>query len=426
MTTLLFASLVFFFIMNVPIAIAIGASTLTALLCASPFPPLVIFQKMFTAMDSFPLMAIPFFILAGALMETGGISRRLIHLANTFVGHFAGGLAFVAIIASMFFGAISGAAAACVAAIGSVLIPEMVSRGYGKPYTAAVQATAGTLGVMIPPSIPMIIYGVMTGVSVGALFMGGVLPGVLVGLSLMFVAWLIASRRGYRGERRYSWPERGAAFLDAFWALLMPAIILGGIYGGVFTPTEAAVVAVVYGLFVGLFIYRELRVAQLKSIFVNTAVGTAIILFIIGTSSAFSWVITSRRVPQMVAEGMLTLSSSPVVILLLINLLLLFIGTFMETVASIIILVPVLMPVLQTIGVDPLHFGIVIVVNLAIGMVTPPLGVCLFVSCGIAKISLEDISRAAVPFILVMILDILLLSYLPFLSTALPRLMGLY
>ncbi len=242
----------------------------------------------------------------------------------------------------------------------------------------------------------------------------------------MFVAWLIARRCGYRGERRYSWSERGAAFVDAFWALLMPVIILGGIYGGVFTPTEAAVVAVVYGLFVGLFIYRELRVAQLKAIFVNTAVSTAIILFIIGTSSAFSWVITSRRVPQMVAEGMLTLSSSPVVILLLINLLLLFIGTFMETVASIIILVPVLLPVLQTIGVDPLHFGIVIVVNLAIGMVTPPLGVCLFVSCGIAKISLEDISRAALPFILVMVLDILLLSYLPFLSTALPCLMGLY
>lgn len=425
MMGLLFATLIVLFLLNIPIALSIGSATLLTLVLSS-IPPTVLVQKMFTAMDSFPLMAVPFFILAGALMETGGISRRLIHLANTFVGHFSGGLAFVAIIASMFFGAISGAAAACVAAIGSVLIPEMVARGYGKPYTAAVQATAGTLGVMIPPSIPMIIYGVMTGVSVGALFMGGVVPGVLVGSSLIFVAWLIARRRGYRGERRYSWAERAAAFRDAFWALLMPAIILGGIYGGVFTPTEAAVVAVVYGLLVGLFVYRELRLGQLKAIFVNTAVSTAVILFIIGTSSAFSWVITSRRVPQMVAEGMLALSSNPVVILLMINLLLLFVGTFMETVASIIILVPVLMPILRTIGVDPLHFGIVIVVNLAIGMVTPPLGVCLFVSCGIARISLEDISRAALPFILVMILDILLLSYLPFLSTALPRLMGLY
>ncbi|MDR2179600.1 MAG: TRAP transporter large permease [Synergistaceae bacterium] len=425
MITILFAFLVVFFVLNIPIAVAIGSATFLSLF-ASPIPPTVLVQKMFTAMDSFPLMAVPFFILAGALMENGGISRRLIHLANTFVGHFAGGLAFVAIIASMFFGAISGAAAACVAAIGSVIIPEMVSRGYGKPYTAAVQATAGTLGVMIPPSIPMIIYGVMTGVSIGALFMAGFIPGVLVGSSLMLVAWYIARKRGYKGERRFTWSERRAAFKDAFWALLMPVIILGGIYGGVFTPTEAAVIAVVYGLFVGFFIYKELSLAHMKDVFVNSAVSTAVVMFIIATSSAFSWVITSKRVPQMVAEGMLAFSSNAIVILLLVNLLLLFIGTFMETVASIIILVPVLLPVLSSIGVDPLHFGIVIVVNLAIGMVTPPLGVCLFVSCGIAKISLEDISRAALPFIGVMILDVLLLTYIPILSTVLPKLMGLY
>jgi C4-dicarboxylate transporter DctM subunit len=242
----------------------------------------------------------------------------------------------------------------------------------------------------------------------------------------MFVAWRIARKCGYKGERRFTWGERRAAFKDAFWALLMPVIILGGIYGGVFTPTEAAVVAVVYGLFVGFFVYRELDLAHMKIIFVNSAVSTAVVMFIIATSSAFSWVLTSKRVPQMVAEGMLAFSSNPYVILLLVNLLLLFIGTFMETVASIIILVPVLLPVLTSIGVDPLHFGIVIVVNLAIGMVTPPLGVCLFVSCGIAKISLEDISRAALPFIGVMILDVLLLTYLPVLSVILPRLMGLY
>ena len=425
MITILFVSLIALFLLGVPIAISIGSATFLALF-SSPIPSTVLVQKMFTAMDSFPLMAVPFFILAGALMETGGISRRLIHLANTFVGHYSGGLAFVAIIASMFFGAISGAAAACVAAIGAVIIPEMVARGYGKPYTAAVQATAGTLGVMIPPSIPMIIYCVMTGVSVGALFMAGIVPGVIVGVSLMFTAWIIARKRGYKGERRFTWGERQNAFKEAFWALMMPVIILGGIYGGIFTPTEAAVVAVVYGLFIGFFVYREIRVSNLKTVFVNTAVSTAIIMLIIGASSAFSWVITSKRVPQMVAEGMLSLSSNPVVILLLINLLLLFIGTFMETVASIIILVPVLMPVLATIGVDPLHFGIVIVVNLAIGMVTPPLGICLFVSCGIAKISLEEISRAALPFILVMILDVLLLTYLPVLSVGLPRLLGLY
>ncbi len=424
MISVLFGSLLAFFALSVPIAISIGASTLLALFSSS-IPPTVLVQKMFTAMDSFPLMAVPFFILAGALMETGGISRRLVNFANTFVGHFAGGLAFVAIIASMFFGAISGAAVACVAAIGGVLIPEMVSHGYGKPYTAAVQATAGTLGVMIPPSIPMIIYGVMTGVSVGGLFMGGVLPGIFVGFSLIAVAWVIARKNGYRGDQRYSWRSRWKAFKEAFWALLMPVIILGGIYGGVFTPTEAAVVAVVYGLFVGFFVYRELKVQQIKSIFVKTAVSTAVVMFIIGASSAFSWVITAHHIPQMVTKALLSITTNKILILILINLLLLFIGTFMETVASIIILVPVLLPVVTAIGVDPLHFGIVLVVNLAIGMVTPPLGVCLFVSCSIADITLEDITRAAIPFILVMIVDIFILTFVPALSTFLPRAMGL-
>lgn len=425
MMSLLFSSLIVFFLLNIPIALAIGSATFLTLITGS-IPPTVLVQKMFTAMDSFPLMAVPFFILAGSLMETGGISRRLIHLANTFVGHFSGGLAFVAIIASLFFGAISGSAAACVAAIGGIIIPEMVARGYAKPYTAAVQATAGTLGVMIPPSIPMIIYGIMTGVSVGALFMGGVVPGIVVGGSLMVVAWYIARRSGYKGERRYSWAERRKAFQEALGSLLMSVIILGGIYGGVFTPTEAAVVAVVYGLFVGFFVYKELKLSQLKGIFVRTAISTAVIMLIIGASSAFSWLITSRQIPQMVAKTMLSISSNKFVILLLINLLLLFIGTFMETVASIIILVPVLLPVIQGLGMDPLHFGIVMIVNLAIGMVTPPLGVCLFVSCGIADLSLEDLSRAAVPFITIMILALLALTYIPSLSTVLPRLMGLY
>ena len=426
MIAILFVSLATFFILNVPVAVAIGASTFAALFFASSIPPVIIVQRMFTAMDSFPLMAVPFFILAGSLMESGGISRRLIHFANTLVGHYAGGLAFVAIVASMFFGAITGSAVACAAAIGTVIIPEMVARGYGKSYTAAVQATAGTFGVIFPPSIPMIIYCVMTGVSVGALFMAGFIPGILVGISLLLVAWLIARKRGYKGEKRFTWAERKQAFKDAFWALIMPFIILGGIYGGVFTPTEAAVFAVVYGLFIGFFVYKELKISRMKAVFVNTAVGTATIMLIIGTSSVFSWVITSQRIPQVVADWMLSLSSNPVVILLMINILLLLVGTFMETIASLIIFVPVLLPILNTLGIDLLHFGIVIIVNLAIGMVTPPVGVCLFVCCGIAKVSLEDICIAAVPFIAVMILTVLLLTYVPVLSYGLPKLMGLY
>lgn len=359
-------------------------------------------------------------------MEFGGISRRLIEFANSIVGRFSGGLAFVAIVASMFFGAISGAAVACVAAIGTILIPAMVRKGYDTPYAAAVQATAGTLGVMIPPSIPMIIYGVLTGVSIGGLFMGGILPGILVGSSLMLVAWLIARKRGYKGDEKASGAKIWSTFKDAILALLMPVIILGGIYGGVFTPTEAAVVAVIYGFIVGFFIYKELAFSQLKDILVNTSVGTATIMFIIATSSVFSWILTAQRVPQAVAGAILSISTNPIVILTLINILLLFIGTFMETVASIIILVPVLYPVITQIGVDPLHFGIIIVVNLAIGMVTPPLGVCLFVGCGISGISLEAISKAVWPFILIMIFAVLLLTYVPWISLLLPRLAGIY
>ncbi|WP_024821165.1 MULTISPECIES: TRAP transporter large permease [Aminobacterium] len=426
MTTILFASMLLFFMMNVPIAIAIGLSSVAAIFFSGSVPLIVLVQKMFTATDSFPLMAVPFFILAGSLMEFGGISRRLVDFANSIVGRFSGGLAFVAIIASMFFGAISGAAVATVAAIGTILIPAMVRRGYDKPFATAVQATAGTLGVMIPPSIPMIIYGVLTGVSIGALFMGGILPGILVGFSLMFVAWLISRKKGYRGDEKASLGKIFGTFKEAILALLMPVIILGGIYGGVFTPTEAAVVAVVYGFIVGFFVYKELNIKQLKDIFVTTVIGTAMIMFIIATSSVFSWILTAQQVPQAVASAILSISKSPVIILLLINLLLLFIGTFMETVAAIIILVPVLLPVVTQIGMDPLHFGIVLVVNLAIGMVTPPLGVCLFIGCSIADIKLEDITKAVWPFILIMVVDVLLLTYLPCISTIVPKLAGLY
>lgn len=426
MTSVLFYSLLALFFLNVPIAISIGLASAAAIMFTGTIPPVVRVQKMFTATDSFPLMAVPFFILAGALMESGGISRRLVDFANAIVGRFSGGLAFVAIIACIFFGAISGSAVACVAAIGTILIPSMVRRGYDAPFSTAVQACAGTLGVMIPPSIPMIIYGVMTGVTIGGLFMGGILPGIFVGASLMLVAWFIARKRGYKGDRRADAAHVWATFKDAILALLMPAIILGGIYGGVFTPTEAAVVAVVYGFVIGFFVYRELRIRDLKGILVNSVVGTAMIMFIIATSSVFSWILTAQKIPQSVAEAILSFSRNPVVVMFLINVLLLFIGTFMETVASIIILVPVLLPVITQLGIDPLHFGVLIVVNLAVGMVTPPLGVCLFMGCNIGNVSLEEISRAAAPFIAVMILDIFILAYVPWITTVLPKLAGLY
>jgi C4-dicarboxylate transporter DctM subunit len=425
MTSALFLSLIFFFIINIPIAISIALASIAAILVKGNIPLVVVVQKMFTATDSFPLMAVPFFILAGSLMEYGGISRRLVDFANTIVGRLSGGLALVSIIASMFFGAISGAAAATVAAIGTILIPAMIRRGYDRGFATAVQATAGTLGVMIPPSIPMVIYGVLTGVSIGALFIGGILPGILVGISLMLVAYKISKDRGYKGDEKVGFNKILMAFKDAILALLMPVIILGGIYGGVFTPTEAAVVAVVYGFIIGFFVYKELKLKHLKDILTNTVVSTAMIMFIIATASVFGWLLASEQIPQVVANAMLSLSRNPIVILALINILLLFIGTFMETVAAIIILVPVFLPVITQIGIDPLHFGLIIVVNLAIGMVTPPLGVCLFVGCGIANIKLEDITRAVWPFLIVMIVDIILITYIPAISTFLPKMLGM-
>ncbi|MDI6705094.1 MAG: TRAP transporter large permease [Bacillota bacterium] len=425
MVIALFASLVVFFMINIPIAIAIALASIVAIVVQGNIPFIIVVQKMFTATDSFPLMAVPFFILGGSLMEYGGISRRLVDFAYSIVGKAHGGLALVAIIASMFFGAISGSAAATTAAIGSILIPAMVRKGYDRKYSTAVQAAAGTLGVMIPPSIPLVIYGVLTGVSIGALFMGGIVPGILVGITLMVVASRIAKKRGYSGDEKPSFQRIAYSFKNAILALLMPVIILGGIYGGVFTPTEAAVVAVVYGFIVGFFIYRELKLKDLWNILVNTVVSTSVIMLIIATASVFGWILASQQVPQLVAKTILSFSTNPIIILALVNILLLFLGTFMETVAAIIIVVPVLLPIITQIGVDPLHFGLIVVVNLAIGMVTPPLGVCLFVGCGISDITLEDISRAVWPFLIAMIIDILIITYVPAVSTFLPRMLGM-
>ncbi len=425
MIAVLFLSLIFFLIIKVPIAIALALASITAIIVNGNIPLVIIVQRMFSATDSFPLMAVPFFILAGSLMEFGGISKRLIDFAYSVVGRVSGGLALVSIVASMFFGAISGAAVATAAAIGSVLIPAMMRRGYDKNFAASVQATAGTLGVLIPPSIPLIIYGVLAGVSIGALFVGVIMPGILVGVSLMFVAYKISKDRGYVGDKKSDFSEVLNTFKDAIFALLMPVIILGGIYGGVFTPTEAAVVAVVYGFIIGVFVHKELKFSQLQEILTNTVVTTAMIMFIIASASIFGWVLAAEQIPQVVADAILSISSNPIVILLFINILLLLLGTFMDTVAAIIIVVPVLLPVILQIGVDPLHFGIIVVVNLAVGMVTPPLGVCLFVVCGIAKIKLEDISKAVLPFLAVMIIVIIILTYVPAISTFLPKFLGM-
>jgi len=424
MGVILFVFLLLFFALGVPIAVSMGLASAVALWYDGGTPLIVLAQRSFTSLDSFPLMAIPFFVLAGTIMEYGGISRRLVAFANALTGHFSGGLAIVTVVTSMFFAAISGSSAATTAALGSILIPAMISRGYHRNFTGAVQSVSGELGVIIPPSIPLILYGVATETSIGDLFMAGLIPGLLIGLSLILTVLVIAKKRGYAKEKAKSGAELWKAFKDAFFALLMPIIILGGIYGGIFTATEAAGVAVAYAFLVGVFAYREIKLKHIYKILSESTTTTAIIMFILASAGLFGWILTREGIPQIVAEFFISISDNPVVFLLLINLFLLVVGMFMETNASIIILAPLLVPVAVQLGVDPVHFGIVMIVNLALGMCTPPLGINLFISAQIAKIRLEEITRGMIPFYLVLLAVLMLITFVPQITMLLPNLLS--
>ena len=324
----------------------------------------------------------------------------------------------------MFFAAISGSGPATVAAIGSIMIPSMVRAGYDESFSAAVMAIAGSIGIIIPPSIPMVTYGVVGGASIGAMFLGGFGAGILVGLSLMVMAYYISKKNGYGGRNeKFSFIEFLKALKEAFWAILMPIIILGGIYGGYFTPTEAAAIAVAYGFVIGFFVYRELKLKDLPGIFVSSAISTATVMLIIATAQVFGWILTSERVPDAIAQSFTNITSSPVVFMILINLLLLVVGTFMETNAAIIILAPIFLPLVMELGIDPILFGVVMVSNLAVGMVTPPLGVNLFVACGVQKITIEKITKAVLPFIVINVVVIFILSFVPKIILFLPDLL---
>ena len=423
MSTVLFGVFVLMVALNVPIAASLGLAAIASIVFSKSVPLIVVGQKLFASIDSFPLMAIPFFMIAGNLMERGGISKRLITFANTMLGSFTGGLALVGILASMFFAAISGSSPATVAAIGSIMIPAMVRHGYAKEFATATQASAGFIGVIIPPSIPMVTFGVVTGTSIGGLFMAGFTPGILFGLLLMVVAYFVSKKNHYVGEQKASLGEMLAAFKESILALLMPIIILGGIYGGIFTPTEAANVAVVYGLVVGLYVYRELQWKDLPEILKSSAISSAMVMLIIATASAFGLILTREAIPAQIAELFLGLTSNPLLLLLLINLMLLVVGTFMETNAAIIILAPIFFPVIQQLGIDPVHFGIIMVANLAIGMITPPLGVNLFVACGISKLTIEQLVKANWNYLFVSLLGLALLTAFPWLSLWLPKLL---
>ncbi len=423
--TIFFAVFFFTLIISAPIFFSLGLSALALMWNKGMLVPQLVVQRMFAGVDSFPMMAIPFFMLAGALMDTGGISTRLVRFSNYLVGWIQGGLAHVVIVASCFFAGITGSAVADATAIGSTLIPLMKKRGFPVLFSASVVAAAGVVGPIIPPSIPMVIYGSMAGVSIGALFMGGFIPGILIGLGLMAVVYVQAKKHGYPREAvRPTVKEFLQATISAMGAILMPLIILGGIFGGVFTATEAAVVATIYAFIMGKFVYKELQWRHVPEIFYKAGLNTAMILVIVGVANLVGYIMAVERIPLMVAELFLSITTTKWVMLLLINILLLIVGCFIDGASALIIFTPVLLPLIYKLGIDPIFFGVMITVNLMIGTITPPVGLCLYVACGIADVRLEQISRTIIPFLLVEVAVLFLITYVPDLIMFLPGMFG--
>jgi len=417
MIILLFVLLAIFVTLSIPIGIALGLATLITVLFATNINPLMIAQTAFTALDSFTLMAIPFFILAGNFMRYGGISKRLLNLADKLIGFVTGGLGMVTTLTSMFFAAISGSGPATVSSIGSFMIPAMEEKGYDKGYAAALTSAAGTIGVIIPPSIPFVVYGVVTSTSIGDLFIAGIIPGIIMGLAIMLLNYYIAKKKGWTGSgERPDFKGVLKAFIDAFFALLSPAIILGGIYSGIFTPTEAAAISCVYTWIIGTFVYKEIHKKELFDCLKDTVVIAGATSFMIGLSSGFGTLLTMEQVPVKVANALLGFSNSKIVILLLINLFLLIVGMFIDNISSCTILAPIFLPVVKALGVNPVHFGIFMTINLAIGFVTPPYGANLFIGSAVGRVSMDRIIRYIWPLIGVLVSVLLLVTYIPQLS----------
>ena len=419
MSLTLLVTMMLGFALSISIAVSIGGAGMLGIALFDPERLVLAPKEMFTAIDKFPLAAIPFFILAGNLMETGGISRRLVDFAKSLVGGVQGGLPMTCVLTCMIFAAVSGSSVATTFAIGAVLIPALIKHGYPTPYAAALQATSAELGVIIPPSIPMILYGVSAEVSIGELFIAGFGPGLLIGGALMLFVHLYCRYKGWGKNDGDGRLGVGKASLNAAWALLMPVIILGGIYGGIFTPTEASVVAVFYALIVGMLIHRELSFKDVLPVLRKSVISSAVIMFIIANAGLFAFIITRAGVPEAIGEWLSEVLQSPLWFLLGVNAALFVIGMFIETSAAIIVLAPILVPVAIHFGVDPVHFGTIMVVNLALGMITPPFGVNLFAACTVAKISLDQIVKHLLPFVLVIIGCLMLITYIPSISLAL-------
>ncbi len=411
---------------QVPIGYSIGFACLYFLTQSSAITISSFGSTMFTSVDSFPLMAIPLFVLTGSLMEGGGLARRLINFVEAFIGQFTGGIAMAGIVTCAFFGAISGSALATVAAIGSIIVPVMEEAGYDKKWSWGLLSAAGCLGIIIPPSIPMVLYASSTNVSVGTLFMGGFGPGILLTLALCVVTYFMCKKRGYRGNGvKFSFKNVITQFKDSVWALIIPVIILGGIYGGFFTPTEAAAVAVAYSALAGKFIYKELTMKKLVDSLQSTAITNATILVVVATATIFGRVLTVSQIPAKIIALLTGITDSYIVLLLLINLLLLIVGCIVDTTAAIIILAPMLYPLISAYGINAVHFGLIMVLNLAIGLCTPPVGANLFVASGLSGLPFNEVSRRVLPFLVVMLVVLLAVTFIPDITLLLPKLMGL-
>jgi C4-dicarboxylate transporter DctM subunit len=422
-TAILFALLFLFLFMGMPVAVALGLSSLVTILCFGQDSLASLTLKLYETSEHFTLLAIPFFILGGAFMTTGGVAKRMIRFAIACVGHLRGGLAMASVLACMLFAAVSGSSPATVVAVGSIVIAGMVRAGYPLGFAAGVVCNAGTLGILIPPSIVMVVYGAVTETSVGDLFMAGVVPGLLLGLLLMVAIYVLATKRDLPRQPRATLREVLVAGRDSLWGLLLIVIILGGIYGGIFTPTEAAAVAAVYAFLIAVFVYRDIGWKQVPGVLVEASKVTVMLMFIIANALLFAHVLTTERIPQIIAEQIVQLGMPAWVFLIVVNILLLVAGMFMEPTGIILIMAPILFPIAMQLGIDPVHLGIIMVVNLEIGMVTPPVGLNLFVTAGITKMPIGAVVKAALPWLTVLLAFLVIVTYIPQISLVLPQLL---
>ena len=424
---ILVSSFVLFLLMNVPIAVCIGFSTVLTIYSIGHIPTTVLTaQQISDGVANFPLLAIPFFILSGIFMGEGGMARRLISFAGSVAGWLTGGLSYVNTLTCMMFGSISGSAAAAVSSVGGFMIPEMNKQGYSREFNVAVTTTAATTGLLIPPSNVMIVYAVVTGnISVAAMFMAGILPGIVVGLCIMVVCGIISHIRKYGIPEKTTVMRIIKSFLEALPSLLLVIIVIGGILSGYFTPTEASAIAVAYAFILAVFLYREVKFKDLPRILLAGAKTTAVVMLLVGCSQAMSWILTYENIPQSVSAAMLSLSDNKIVIFMIINVLLLIVGTFMDMTPAILIFTPIFLPVVTELGMHPIHFGIMLIANLCIGLCTPPVGTCLFIGCGVGKISIARSIPSMIPFFVAMIFALMLITYWPELSLWLPRALNL-